>query len=131
MHSTRKISREELGLDRPGFLAKHRVSLVVIGGGPEGMEHELDAPKVVIGRGPGADLTFADDAMSRTHVCFEAGATGFGVRDLGSTNGMRINGESTQAAALEHGDRLQIGEHVFQYIVEARESTRTYLLPES
>lgn len=131
MSSTRRISREEAGLDRPDFLAKHRASLVVIGGGPEGMEHELDTPKVVLGRGPGADLTFADDAMSRTHASFEAGSDGFHVRDLGSTNGMRVNGESTQAYDLEHGDRLEIGAHVFQYVVEARQSTRTYVLPEN
>ena len=45
---------------------------------------------------------------------------GFGVRDLASTNGVRVNGKPVLAAPLSHGDRIQLGECELQYVVEER-----------
>jgi len=110
------------------FLARHRISLVVIGGDASGQEYELDSEQVTLGRGPGATFTFADGAMSKQHAALDLGGEGYRVRDLGSTNGLMVNGSEVSAADLKHGDKLVLGEHTLQYLVESRESVRTYEL---
>jgi pSer/pThr/pTyr-binding forkhead associated (FHA) protein len=108
-------------LDR--FLAKLRAAIVVVQGKAEGSEYVLDQEIISMGRGPGVDLVFPDTCMSRKHAVLELTGEGFRIRDMGSTNGVLVNGQSTLAAELKHGDRLQVGEHVFQYILESRDPT--------
>ena len=114
------------------FLAESRVSLAVLSGPAAGMEHELDSPRVSLGRGPGVDLVFPDPAMSREHACVEWARGGLRVRDLGSTNGVLVDGARVAAGELAHGSRFQLGEHVFQLVVEKRpREPRTYVLPDA
>ena len=116
----------------PDFLANHRAAIVVLSGDAAGSEFTLDEPKVSLGRGPDVDLTFDDSAMSREHVVIEFSDGGFRIRDLGSMNGTQVNGEVIKVADLDHGDRLRIGEHVFQFILEKREPVpKTYVLPDA
>jgi hypothetical protein len=115
---TRKISTSERANSPEAYLQKNRVSLVVVNGPSSGSEYALDAPKVVLGRGPGVDLEFRDEAMSREHLAFELSEGGFRVRDLASTNGVRVNGADALAVDLEHGDTIEVGKHRFQYLVE-------------
>lgn len=114
--ATRKLSRPGRGAQ-----PAQRASLVIIEGGAEGSEFELDRERCVVGRGPGVDLALEDVAMSRQHAAFERTATGHRVCDLGSTNGVSVNGAPVAVADLKHGDRVQLGEHVLQYLVETRE----------
>jgi len=115
---TRRQKREEPAPPRPRILETHRICLVLIEGAGAGSEWPLDRPCRIVGRGEDVDLQFADDTMSKEHAAFEALPDGFRVRDLGSTNGVLRNDEPVLAAELEHGDRIRIGEHVFQYIAE-------------
>ena len=103
------------------FLANQHAAVVVLSGNAAGNEFTLDQPKVSLGRGPGVDLAFDDAAMSREHAVFEFSDGGYRIRDLGSMNGTLVNGEAIQVGDLDHGDRLRIGEHVFQFILEMRE----------
>jgi len=121
---TRRIERGEV--DGGVFLAAHRALLVVVEGRSVGAEHVLEAPSCTIGRGPGVDITLQDDAMSRTHAAFEVGREGYRIRDMGSTNGLVVNGHPVTAADLKHGDRIQLGEHTLSYLVERRERVGTY-----
>lgn len=121
---TRKLDRSKVSQSL--FLARHRASLIVVEGKGEGTEHVLERSGVTLGRGPEVDIVVDDDSMSRQHVAFDCGAEGFRVRDLGSTNGMTVNGSRVAAADLKHGDRLQLGEHTFQYVIEERERVGTY-----
>ena len=102
------------------FLACMRAALVQLSGDAAGSEFELDRERVVVGRGSEADLSFDDAAMSREHAAFECGADGYSVVDLGSTNGVLVNDGSVEQAALKHGDRIQLGDHVFQYVIEEK-----------
>jgi len=85
-----------------------------------GTEYPLERVCTRVGRGPGVELSFADQAMSRQHAAFELGADGFRLRDLGSTNGCLVNGAKVDASDLKHADRIQIGEHEFQLVVAER-----------
>jgi pSer/pThr/pTyr-binding forkhead associated (FHA) protein len=120
--ATRKMSRPE----RAAMQAL-RASLVIVEGGAEGSEFALEGECCVVGRGPGVDLALDDSAMSRQHAAFERSAEGWRVSDLGSTNGIKVNGAQVKVADLKHGDRVSLGEHVLQYLVEVREQgPRTY-----
>ena len=63
----------------------------------------------------------AADLPPAEHAAFEVCETGFGVRDLASTNGVRVNGKEVLSAVLEHGDRVRLGDCELQYVVETRE----------
>ena len=114
----------------PGFLACHRARLVTIAGGPRGEEFCLDRDCLTFGRGPSVDLVFDDEAMSRQHAAIEFVDGQFRVRDMGSTNGVQLNGHAVQVKALQHGDHVQIGGREFQLIIEEIErEPETYELP--
>jgi pSer/pThr/pTyr-binding forkhead associated (FHA) protein len=114
------------------FSARQRAALVVLSGDSSGSEFTLDQAKISIGRGPEADLAFTDTAMSREHAILEFSDGGFRIRDLGSTNGTLVNDELAKVWNLEHGDRITIGEHTFQFVLEQRElEPMTYVLPDA
>jgi len=117
---TRKIVRKDPPPDRSEFFASHRVVLVVLSGASAGEEHLLDDRHLTLGRGAHVDLRFDDDAMSQEHAAFELVDSCFRVRDLASTNGIRLNGHPTLAAELKPGDKLEIGSHTFRYVQEVQ-----------
>jgi pSer/pThr/pTyr-binding forkhead associated (FHA) protein len=129
---TRKLAIGERDPGFTRFLAEFRASLVVVEGGIAGSEHEIDRPYISLGRGPGVDLAFQDPAMSKEHACLEWAGGALRLRDLGSMNGIRVNGAEIQVTDLKHGDRFQLGEHVFQLVLEQRRrEPRTYVLPDA
>jgi pSer/pThr/pTyr-binding forkhead associated (FHA) protein len=129
---TRKLSVGERQPDFTRFLAETRAVIVVLEGPAAGSEYEIEGPRSAIGRGPGVDFAFADPAMSKEHACVEWAAGTLRLRDLGSMNGSRVNGAEVQVADLKHGDRFQLGEHVFQLVLEPRRrEPRTYVLPDA
>ena len=128
---TRKLAASEPDDDFEQFQERWKCSLVIVEGGAYGTEFLLDQPQCSLGRGPGVDLAFEDDAMSREHAMIEFTSGGFRVRDLRSTNGTHLNSGEISVAELEHGDRLQLGGHVFQLVLEERKrEPRMYVLPE-
>jgi len=116
---TRKLETHE---DRrtAEFLAKHDVAIVFAAGPLGGTEIALEKDRVTLGRGPGVDVLLDDAAVSQRHAALELAGAGFRIRDLGSTNGVRVNGSRVAEADLKHGDRLEIGSLAFRYVVEAR-----------
>ena len=63
-----------------------------------------------LGRGAGADVVIQDASISSLHAALEPCSSGFRLRDLGSTNGVRLNGSKVLTADLKHGDRFELGE---------------------
>ncbi len=78
-----------------------------------GTRHPLQPPGLVIGRGTEADLRIDDPGISRRHAEIRVEAEGPSVRlhivDLGSTNGIIVNGHQVREAALQEGSRIEIG----------------------
>ncbi|AKT43463.1 sigma-54-dependent Fis family transcriptional regulator [Chondromyces crocatus] len=62
-----------------------------------------------VGRQAPSDLLLVYQQVSRQHARFEQDESGWGVRDLGSSNGLFFNGIRTERAQLREGDVLQIG----------------------
>ncbi len=87
-------------------------SLRVMNGPSEGRRFELkeDQPEVVIGRNPDCELPLDDQNISRRHCLIKRSWHGFSAQDLGSKNGVLVNGEQISGAKmLRDGDEVQIG----------------------
>lgn len=76
---------------------------------------ELSAAPVVIGRSRDSDVCIAHDTVSRQHCMVWDDDGVFRVRDLGSTNGTRVNDATVQEAALGNGDRILLGGTVLRF----------------
>jgi Protein of unknown function (DUF3662)/FHA domain len=64
----------------------------------------------VVGRSRDCDVVLADAGISRHHAQIRPGPGGWTVEDLGSTNGVLVNGRSVRGTQLLHsGDQLELG----------------------
>ena len=84
---------------------------------PAGLHIEVQRRDVVVGRHSDAEIRLALPDISRRHCRFAFENQQWRVYDLNSLNGVFVNGERMQEAALYEGDRLQLG--TFTFIVEA------------
>lgn len=121
MRDGRTVKRAASRNRDEGFTAWD-AKLVVVSGPAAGAEHSIAEPRVVLGRGPGVAVALDDEEASLQHAAVEWADGGFRVVDLGSTNGTCVNGETVQSQALEHGDRVEIGGHVVQLVLEKRDA---------
>jgi diguanylate cyclase (GGDEF)-like protein len=86
-----------------------RACLIVLSGGSTGALHVLDAPITIIGRSRDADIVVEDSCASKRHArIFDQGGT-YVIEDLGSRNGLFVNGKRTTRAPLQSCDRVQLG----------------------
>jgi len=74
----------------------------------EGPDIPLDRTMVVVGRHPQCDARLDSLRVSRHHCCMTHDHGEVVVRDLGSTNGIRINGQRVEMGRLRPGDELSI-----------------------
>jgi pSer/pThr/pTyr-binding forkhead associated (FHA) protein len=120
---TREIAGPERVCGLKSFLSRYSARVVVVSGGDDaGVEFPIRKERVILGRGPGVDLAFKDSAMSRQHAALEYTSDGFRIQDLGSTNGVLVNRKPAQTAELRNGDHMQIGNRIFQLVIEEQES---------
>jgi pSer/pThr/pTyr-binding forkhead associated (FHA) protein len=83
----------------------------------------LDRP-IVVGRDAACEVCIASVRLSRRHAEFSVGADGVTVRDLGSKNGILVNGAPVDHALLKHGDRVLLGDVVV--LLKTKEATGTH-----
>ena len=84
---------------------------------------ELTEPTISVGRTNESDIFINDASVSVHHAEFVLTGGEYVLRDLGSTNGIRVNGKPTSEAKLCPGDRLRFGsvEGVFEPDVKGAE----------
>src|SRR6267143_409999 len=80
----------------------------------EGPNIPLDKPIVLIGRHQECDIQIPSRKISRRHCCLAQVNDHLVVRDMCSTNGIRINGVRVQEGILSPGDELTIGSYKYQ-----------------
>ncbi len=76
--------------------------------GPGG-QWELRNSVTVIGRSRRCDVVIDDPNVSRQHAEIRRQHDGYLIRDLDSTNGLRVNRREASQAVLQHGDRIEMG----------------------
>jgi hypothetical protein len=91
-----------------------RVRLVTEDTAVPNVEFTLFGKTVVIGRAKSADVRIEKDCISRSHCEITSINGTLWVRDLGSTNGLFVNGFHETQSHLMPGDRLALGETSFR-----------------
>jgi hypothetical protein len=95
---TQAVSAQELGVEQ------ELVTLTF-----DGSEHEVRQRRVVIGRSRDCDIQLNDANASRRHAELRQEGASYWIVDLGSTNGMEVNGKRVKRAKLSDGDTITIG----------------------
>src|SRR5437764_13370258 len=80
----------------------------------DGPSVQIDKPILLFGRHEECDVQLNSKKVSRRHCVLAQVGDVLIVRDLGSTNGVRINGERVAEGKLRPGDELQIGNFKYQ-----------------
>ena len=88
-----------------------------------GTRHPLQPPGLVVGRGSEADLRISDPGISRRHAEFTvtespSGGVSIAVQDLGSTNGMLVDGHRIASTGLRDGSEVRVGRTTLTVRVE-------------
>jgi serine/threonine protein kinase len=86
-------------------------SLLLLG---SGKQIRLFQGTTVIGRAADCDLVLRAADVSKHHCRIVFGPGEVVVEDLGSANGIAVNGETVERAVLHEGDRLSIAGHTFE-----------------
>lgn len=89
--------------------ATQTLELVILSGSRKGVSTRLTS-KLTVGKSDDNDIVLSDDTVSRNHCEFTVDADGVHVRDLNSTNGVRLEGTRIKDAVLSPGAVVRIGE---------------------
>jgi Protein of unknown function (DUF3662)/FHA domain len=95
---TQAVTPEELGVE-PEVVALDW----------DGTRHEVKQRRVVIGRSRDCDIQLADTNVSRRHAELRQEGASYWIVDLGSTNGLEVNGKRVKRAKLRSGDTITLG----------------------
>jgi hypothetical protein len=90
----------------PSTAGESRRQALLVG---EGKRNRLGGTKVVLGRSRDCDIVMADPNVSRRHAELRRDGARWSVFDLGSTNGIKVNGQRVDQATLNDGDRVTLG----------------------
>ena len=108
----------------------HKASLVVVSGWEIGKQIELTTQEHVIGRSLLAGTRINSPSVSREHAkivrVHEGGDEYSVITDLNSSNGTHVNGDAVTSARLQNGDKIQLGDVVFKFVLEDAVDVRFY-----
>ena len=77
---------------------------------PDGKRVRLGEGTTTIGRAAECEIRLADTSVSRRHAEVRPSGDGWSVRDLGSTNGTKVNGAVITDRKLKDGDTISCGD---------------------
>ena len=87
--------------------------------GLDDRRYVLDGPQATIGRSKSAQCVLSDPNVSRRHAELRRSQTGdWTIADLGSTNGVKVNGRRVSSTRLSPGDQVTLGTTTFVFDVE-------------
>ncbi len=99
--------------------------------GGKRQEFTLSKSNIVIGRAAFNDVVLADPSVSRRHARVERTSRGYEVIDLGSANGITVNGVRMARGILRSGDVFGVGDSSFRFIHgQERSPDMTYVRAE-
>lgn len=96
----------------------------------EGLEGQkeisLSELPLTIGRDPQNKLVIDDSSISRFHAEIRYLGDQIQILDLGSTNGIKVNGAIIQAQALMNRDTIHVGDIVFEFLLSRNKLQETH-----
>ncbi|PWI16713.1 DUF2662 domain-containing protein [Streptomyces sp. Act143] len=90
-----------VGAPAPGGRTRHWIEI-------NGTRHQISRATLVLGRSTEADVRIDDPGVSRRHCEIRTGSPST-IQDLGSTNGIVVDGQHTTRATLRDGSRIVVG----------------------
>ena len=90
-------------------------AFVVVSGPNLGARYPLNKSTVRIGRDSRCEIHFDDTETSRKHAEIELVGDSYVLRDLKSSNGTTVNGQTIETKTLLDGDRVQIGKQILVF----------------
>jgi pSer/pThr/pTyr-binding forkhead associated (FHA) protein len=78
----------------------------------------LQRPVVLVGRHPECDFRIDSPQVSRRHCCVATANDRVTIRDLGSRNGVRINGRVIDESIVRPGDEIAISQFIYRLEVD-------------
>jgi len=88
-------------------------SLTLANGPNKGLHYPIQTQQIQIGRELDNDIVLKDPKCSRHHAQIYVENQQLYIQDLGSQNGIVVNGKTTQFSALHYGDHLSVGDTQF------------------
>jgi predicted component of type VI protein secretion system len=88
--------------------------LVPLSGGVSPSPIVLQRPVLLVGRHPECDIRIDRPEISRRHCCVAQAYDRLTVRDLGSRNGVRVNGRRVFEIQLRPGDEIAIAQVIYR-----------------
>jgi len=82
------------------------------------LTHELVEQTFTVGRLPDNDLELSDISVSSHHAVLTLDGGDYTLKDLGSTNGTKVNGERGTDWKLSDGDSIHFGKVIADYTSE-------------
>ena len=95
-------------------IPKPTYSIRILSGRAKGVTFPIDAPRTLLGRGPGVYLAFHDPALHRTHLEVEAHHDHVSARAIWPGDTFVWQGSTVKQACLHDGDVLTLGSVRFQ-----------------
>ncbi len=87
-----------------------QAKITIIGGDLDGTEFNLKGGDNRIGRVSDNDIVLRDRSISRRHAMIKGKDGQFTIEDLGSHNGIEVNGTKVQQCPLMHGLQFKLGD---------------------
>jgi hypothetical protein len=107
--ATQAVSAAELGVEPETVTLSY-----------DGTRHEITQRRVVIGRSRDCDLQLPDANVSRRHAELRQEGASYWIVDLGSTNGLEVNGKRVKRAKLRDGVTITLGSTEITFDRESR-----------
>ena len=98
-----------------------RVIITVPGASPQPYLFPLERKSVTLGRGSVNDIVMDCPSVSVRHAEMKRLEGGYEMRDLASTNGIKVHGEPRAVVVLHDGDTLKLGDVGFQFTLSDEE----------
>lgn len=98
-----------------------RVTITVPEKTPQPYRFQLERESVTLGRGSENDIAIDCGSVSVRHAEMRRVGGGYELRDLGSTNGIKVNGERKSTVALRNGMNVQLGDVAFDFLLTDEE----------
>lgn len=106
-----EIASEKTAIIDLSALSGHAADakLTIVDGKDSGKNIEITKDEILAGRSLDNDFVISDISVSRKHFKIKKEGDRFVISDMGSGNGIKVNGSKTTSATLSDGDIISVG----------------------
>ena len=110
-----EITSKDTAKEQEKFQDPKSPCFIMVEGDYIGEIYPVNKTLMIVGRGDDADISISDSSISRRHANIEKKGDDYIVSDLGSTNGMTLNGRRIKESKLIDGDKIKMGRIVLRF----------------